>query len=173
MLLHTVSGAVWVFYGFGDAAQWDVGDKLNILNIFLSICIGFWCTANSEKKSNNRKYHNLNYFIAAEVKYGRLTVREVWIWTDNEFTEIIYHKGSLTDKELFEINLELIEVYIKKQFFLKIAHVAGTQMIFSAVDELSQGELLLGDSITDMHYQMNFYASPFSWRPYLKGWIAS
>ena len=81
---------------------------------------------------------------------------------DNEFTEIIYHKGSLTDKELFEINLELIEVYIKKQFFLKIAHVSGMQMIFSAVDELSQGELLLGDSITDMHYQMNFYASPFS-----------
>ena len=57
-------------------------------------------------------------------------VREVRICTDNEVTEIIYHKGSYTDKELFKMNLELTEVALKKKFVLKIAHVSGTQMIF-------------------------------------------
>ena len=60
------------------------------------------------------------------------------------------------------MNLELTEVALKKQFFLKIAHVAGTRMILSIMDGLSQGKLLLGDFTTDMHSQMTYYASPFS-----------
>ena len=59
---------------------------------------------------------------------------EVWICTDNEVTEIIHHKGYSTDKELSEMKLELTEVSLK-QFFLKIAHVDGTQMILSACNE--------------------------------------
>jgi hypothetical protein len=71
------------------------------------------------------------------------------------------------------MNLELAEVSLWKQFVLKIAHVAGTRMILSAMDGLSRGELLLVDLTTDMRSQMTFDASPFSRRPYLKGWIAS
>ena len=95
------------------------------------------------------------------------------ICTDNEFTERIYYKGSLTDKELFEMNLGLTGVALKKQFVLKIAHVAGTRIIVSAVDGLSQVEILLGDLTINMHYRMNFDASPFSRRTDLKGCIAS
>ena len=62
------------------------------------------------KKSNTREYRNLNNFIVAEAKAGHLTGREVWICTDNEVTERIYPKGYSTDKELFEMNLDLTEV---------------------------------------------------------------
>jgi hypothetical protein len=88
--------------------------------------------------------------------------REVWIGTDNVFMERVYYKGSLTDQELFEMNLELTEVALRKQFVLKIAHVAGTQIMLSAVDGLSRGELLFGDLTTDMRSQMTFDAFPFS-----------
>jgi hypothetical protein len=71
------------------------------------------------------------------------------------------------------MNLELTEVALRNKFVLKIAHVAGTRMILSAVDGLSRGELLLGDLTTDMRYQMTFDASPFSRRPDLKDWISS
>ena len=77
MLLWPVSGVVWVAYGFDDAAQEVFGDKLKPLNFFLSIHIGFWCTADSEKSSNNREYRNLKNFITVEAKAGRLTGREV------------------------------------------------------------------------------------------------
>ena len=60
------------------------------------------------------------------------------------------------------MNLGLTKVSLNNQFFLKIAHVAGTRMILSAVDGLSRGELLLGYLTTDMHSRMNFYASSFS-----------
>ena len=46
-------------------------------------------------------------------------------------------------------------------------------MIFSAVDGLSQGEIILGDLKTDMNSQMTFYTSPFYRLPNIKGWIAS
>ena len=90
-----------------NADQDCFGDKLNPFNLVLSIRIGFWCTADSGKKSNNREYRNLNHYIAAEAKAGHFTGREVWIFTDNEVTERIHPKGSSTDKELFEMNLEL------------------------------------------------------------------
>ena len=125
------------------------------------------------KSSNNREYRNLKNFITAEAKAGRLMGREVRICTDNEVTEILYHKGSYTDKELFEMNLELTEVALKKKFVLKIAHVSGTRMIFSAIDGLSQGEILLGDLTTDMRSQVTFGASHFSRCLDLKSWIAS
>jgi hypothetical protein len=70
----------------------------------------------------------------------------VWICTDNEVTERVYYKGSSTAQELFEMNLEFNEVVLLKQFVLNIAHVAGTRLMLSAVDGLSRGELLLGDS---------------------------
>ena len=71
------------------------------------------------------------------------------------------------------MNLELTEVALKKQFFLKIAHVAGTRMILSIMDGLSQGKLVLGDLTTNVCSQMTFDAYHFSLRPDLKGWIAS
>ena len=46
-------------------------------------------------------------------------------------------------------------------------------MIFSAVDGLSQGEIILGDLKTDMNSRMTFYKSPFYRLPDIKGWIAS
>ena len=60
------------------------------------------------------------------------------------------------------MNFGLTEVALKKYFFLKIAHVSGTQMILSAVDELSRGKVLLGDLTTDIRSQMTFDESPFS-----------
>ena len=61
MLLWSVYVTVWAAYGFGDADQEGFGDKLKPLILFLRICIGFWCTADSEKLSNNREYRNLNH----------------------------------------------------------------------------------------------------------------
>ena len=54
------------------------------------------------------------------------------------------------------MNLELTGVALKNQFVLKIAHVAGTRIIVSAVDGLSQVELLLGDLTTSMQIQKNY-----------------
>jgi hypothetical protein len=81
----------------------------------------------------------LNNFITSEAEAGRLTGCEVWICTDNEVTERLYYKGYSTDQELFQMNLELSEVALQKQFVLEIAHVTGTQMMSSAVDGLSRG----------------------------------
>ena len=68
MLQQTVSGSVWVAYGFGDTSQEGFCDKLKTLKIVLSISIYLWCTADSEKSSSNREYHNLKNFITAEAK---------------------------------------------------------------------------------------------------------
>ena len=87
MLQQTVYGAVWVDYGFGDAAQEGFGDKLKPLNLFLSIRIAFYCNEYSQKYLTIDSIAPLKNFITSKVDAGGLMGREVWIFTDNEVNE--------------------------------------------------------------------------------------
>jgi hypothetical protein len=41
------------------------------------IDMGFWCTLESEKSSNNQEFRNLRNFITTQAMTGRFTGREV------------------------------------------------------------------------------------------------
>ena len=117
------------------------GGKYQPIAQLLRVRIGFWCTELSEKSPNKREFHNLFNHVKEEAEAGRFTGHEVWIGTDSKVAERIWHKGGSTDKELYEIMLEMREITLEHQFLLHLIHVAGSRLIRCGVDGLSRGDL--------------------------------
>jgi hypothetical protein len=108
------------------------------------IDMGFWCTLESEKSSNNREFRNLRNFITTQAMAGRFTGREVWIGTDNKVAVQVWHKGGSSGRESYQMSFEVNECAIKFQCVVHLVHVAGTRLISIGIDVLSRGDLDLG-----------------------------
>ena len=107
VILQPFLELIWFTYGFGDGSAEVFGGKSQTISHFLRIHIGFWYTESSEKTSNKREFHNIWNYVKEEDEEGRLTSHEVRIGTDSNVAERIWHKGGYTDKELYEIILEM------------------------------------------------------------------
>ena len=75
--------------------------------------------------------------VKEESKAGRFTGHEVWIGTDIKVSERIWYKGGSTDKELYDIMLEMQEIALKRQFLLHLIHVSSLRLIRCDVDGIS------------------------------------
>ena len=66
------------------------------------------------------------------------------MFTDNQVSESIAHKGSSTSPLLFELIVRLYKLPMRFLCNVKLVHVAGTRMIAQGTDGLSRGDLLEG-----------------------------
>jgi hypothetical protein len=141
VLLRLVLSALWLAYGFGDASEEGKGYAIQPMEEANEINMGFWCTLESEKSSNNREFRNLRNFITTKAMTDRFTGREVWIGTDNKAAVQVWHKGGSSERELYQMSLEVNECAIQFQFIVHLVHVAGTRLISIGIDGLSRGDL--------------------------------
>jgi hypothetical protein len=54
VLLRLVLSALWLAYGFGDTSEEGKGYAVQPMEEATEIDMGFWCTLESDKSSNNR-----------------------------------------------------------------------------------------------------------------------
>jgi hypothetical protein len=71
-------------------------------------------------------------------KRGSLTGHEVFLVTNSQVTDNVWHKFSSKERNLYEMMSELREEAIKFQFLLHFVHIAGTIMKEVGVDGISR-----------------------------------
>jgi hypothetical protein len=146
LVLRPVLNPIWVAYGFGDAEPEGTGRLIvrQSARDYVRVRMSFWCSEHGEKTSNNREFRNLKDMVIDEARLGSLTGHEVFLGTDSQVAENVWHKGSSKERNLCEMMLELREAAIKFQCLLHFVHVSGTRMIEVGVDGLSRAELDVG-----------------------------
>jgi hypothetical protein len=120
LVLRPVLDPIWVAYGFCDAALEGTG-RLIIRQSdrdHVRVRMVFWCSEHGENTSNNREFRNLKDMVIDEAKLGSLTGHEVFLGTDSQVADNVWHKVSSKERNLYEIMLELHEAAIKIQFLL-------------------------------------------------------
>jgi hypothetical protein len=142
LVLSPVLDHIWVAYGFGDAEREGTGRLIvrQSAHDHVRMRMEFWCSDHGEKTSNNREFRNLKDMVIDEAKLGSLTGHELFLGTDIQVAENVWHKGSSKELNMYEMMLELREAAIKFQFLLIFFHVVGTRMIEVGVDGLSRAE---------------------------------
>ena len=58
---------------------------------------------------------------------GHLSGSEVWLFTDNQVAEGIYHRGSSQNSSLYALMLEFKQLSLDHGFILRLVHIAGTR----------------------------------------------
>jgi hypothetical protein len=142
LVVHPVLNPIWVAYGFGDAAREGTGRLIvrKSARDHVRVRMAWWCSEHGEKTSSNREFRNLKDMVIDEAKLGSLKGHEVFLGTDSQVADNVWHKGSSKERNLYEMMLELREAAIQFQFLLHFVHVAVTRMIEVGVDGLSRGK---------------------------------
>jgi hypothetical protein len=70
---------------------------------------------------------------------GRLTGREIFLYTDNQVAEGSYYRGTVASQSLFELVVELYILQMKYDIILHVVWIAGTRIIQQGTDDLSRG----------------------------------
>jgi hypothetical protein len=70
---------------------------------------------------------------------GRLTGREIFLYTDNQVAKGSYYRGTAASQSLFELVVELYILQMKYDVILHVVWIAGTRMIQQGTDDLSRG----------------------------------
>ena len=181
MVPHAGLRVTWLVYGFGDASREGFGSKLlaqpiqqeqPLLELLpTQLWHGFWCTTISERSSNYQEFRNLVEAIKDWHQTQGLEGAEVWIYTDNMVTEMVFYKGMSDDPNLFYLMLDLKLLALNASFTLHIVHVAGTQMINEGTDGLSHGELHLGTFFNSLAQIVPLHLGALEHSPALLDWI--
>jgi hypothetical protein len=70
---------------------------------------------------------------------GRLTGREIFLYTDNQVAEVSYYRGTTASQSLFELAVELYILQMKYDISMHVIWMAGTRMIQQGTYDLSRG----------------------------------
>jgi hypothetical protein len=175
LVLRPVLDPFWVAYGFGDAAREGTGRLIvrQSARDHVRVRMAFWCSEHGENTSNNREFRNLKDMVIDEAKLGSLTGHEVFLRTDSQVAENVWHKGSSKERNMYEMMLEICEAAIKFQFLLHFVHVAGTRMIEVGVDGISGAELDVGKLTNSTTIWIPMHLSPVQRNDLLHTWISS
>jgi hypothetical protein len=175
LVLRPVLDPIWVVYGFGDSAREGTGRLIvrQSARDHVRVRMAFWCSKNGEKTSNNREFRNLKDMVIDEAKLGSLTGHEVFLGTDRQVADNVWHKGISKELNMYEMMLELREAAIKLQFMLHFVHVAGTRMIEVGVGGLSRAELDVGKLTNPTTIRIPMHLSPVQRNDLLHTWISS
>jgi elongation factor P--beta-lysine ligase len=113
------SSKLKVLYGFGDSSRngfgWsiDFGEEIRFEH-------GLWYETVCEEHSNYKELRNLVNALMRAGLEGRLTGREVFLYTDNQVAEGSYYRGTAASQYLFEL---VVELYILQMKYGIILHV--------------------------------------------------
>jgi hypothetical protein len=117
-----------VLYGFGDSSGngfgWsiDFGEEIRYEH-------GLWSETLCEEHSNYKGLRNLVNALMRAGLEGRLTGREIFLYTDNQVAEGSYYRGTASSQSLFELVVELYILQMKYDIILHVVWIAGTRMI--------------------------------------------
>ena len=95
------------------------------------------------------------------------------VGTDSKAADRIWNKGGSTDKELYEIMLEMQEIALERQFLIHLIHVAGSRIIRCGVDGISCGNLQLENLDGGIYLHLSVNRDPISRSTTLLTWIQS
>jgi hypothetical protein len=143
-----------VVYGCGDASgsgfgsafvakgEYDGFDKYDDNSI--AYRIGVWGSDSDDVSSNFRELRNVVESIEDQVAKGFLRNAELFMFTDNSTAEAAFHRGSSSNKDLFELVLRLKKLEMTAGLKIHLIHISGRRMIANGVDGLSRGSLTEG-----------------------------
>jgi hypothetical protein len=106
------SSKLKVLYGFGDSSGsgfgWsiDFGYEIRYEN-------GMWSQTLCEEHSNYKELRNLVNALMRACLEGRLTGREIFLYTDNQVAEGSYYRGTTESQSFFELVVELYILQMK------------------------------------------------------------
>jgi hypothetical protein len=106
--------------------------------------VGVWGSDSDDVSSNFRELRNVVEGIEEEVEEGRLKEAELFMFTDNSTAEAAFHRGTSSNKELFELVLRLKKLEMTAGLKIHMIHISGKRMIGTGIDGLSRGSLTEG-----------------------------
>jgi len=167
------NGCVFLAYGFGDASGEGFGSAWNDVDKERGSLLrrGFWCPKVGVKSSNNREFRNLIIAVMQLHEDVGLEGLEIWLFTDNKVSEMVFWKGSSENKDLFEMMLELRTFCLEHGAILHLVHCAGTRMIAQGTDGLSRGELHMENLLNRELQVVPLHLGAFDRSPGVLDWI--
>lgn len=135
-----IDSAMFMFgdaLGKGFGSSWEHEDGMEYR-------FGVWGEDMDESSSNLRELQNLVETVELLGSQGKLTGKELFIFTDNKVSEAAFYNGSSKSELLFEFILRLRKLEMKTGTHIFISHVAGTRMKAQGTDGLSRGNLETG-----------------------------
>jgi len=149
-----------VYYGCGDASGCGFGSTFTSAE-GIEYAYGIWGDDLANCSSNFRELFNLTDALEAKVaelpfdNLERLVSSlesqvalylscEIFMFTDNAVAEGAFHRGTLSNRQLFDLVLRLKHLKLHHGVQLHVIHIAGTRMQAQGTDALSHGDLLTG-----------------------------
>ena len=132
-------------YIFGDASGSGFGSSWNEDTQKIGYRFGVWGEDNDGKSSNYRELRNLVETLEKLGREGKLSGKEIFIFTDNMVSESIAAAGSSASELLYDLVVRLVACLgMRFRCSVQFIHVAGTRMIKQGSDGLSRGDLYEG-----------------------------
>jgi hypothetical protein len=125
-------------YGSGDSSGNDFGWSI-YFGEEIRYEHGLWSETLCEEHSNYKELRNLVNALMRAGLEGRLTGRDIFLYTDNQVAEGSYYRGTAASQSLFEQVVELYILQMKYGIILHLVWIARTRMIQQRIDDLSRG----------------------------------
>jgi hypothetical protein len=133
-------------YMFGDASGGGFGTSLWLPDSeVLDLTYGTWRSEVLKQSSNFREFANFVRKVEHLVREKKIKKgTELWLFTDNFVTEMVWHKGSAKSRLLHGLVQRLRKLEMNGELFIQVVWVAGTRMIKQGTNGLSRGDLFNG-----------------------------
>ena len=159
------------YYGGGDASGAGFGSAMEGPE-GVRIRHGLWGADAAGKSSNYRELRNLVEALEEEARQGTLEGAEIFMVTDNSTAESAYHRGTSSNRDLFDLVLRLRLLEMNCGVRIWVIHISGSRMIAVGIDGLSHGNLLegvmAGQSISAL---VPLSETALARSPEIEGWV--
>jgi hypothetical protein len=133
-------------YMFGDASGGGYGTSLWLPDAeVLELTYGTWRSEVSKQSSNFRESANFVRRVEQLVRDRKIRRgMEIWLFTANFVTEMVWHKGTTKSRLLHGLVQRLRKLEMDGELFIQVVWVAGTRMMRQRTEGLSRGDLFNG-----------------------------
>jgi hypothetical protein len=133
-------------YLFGDASGAGFGTSLWLPDSdVLDLTYGTWRSEVSKQSSNFREFANFVRRVEQLLRDRKIRRgTELFLFTDNFVTEMVWHKGTAKSRLLHGLVQRLRKLEMEGDLFIQVVWVAGKRMIEQGTDGLSRGDLFNG-----------------------------
>jgi hypothetical protein len=115
-------------YMFGDASGGGFGTSLWLADSeVLDLTYGTWRSEVSKQSSNFREFTNFVRKVEQLVREKKLRRgTELWLFTDNFVTKMVWHKGTAKSRLLHGLVQRLKKLEMDGELFIQVVWIAGT-----------------------------------------------
>jgi hypothetical protein len=132
------SSKLKVLHGFGESSGNSFGWSLDF-DEDIRYEHGLWSETLCEEHSNTKELRNLVNALMRAGLEGRLTGRDIFLYTDNQVAKRSYYRGTAASQSVFELLVELYILQMKYDIILHVIWIDGTRIIQQGIDDLSRG----------------------------------